>query len=200
MAVGPFALTTLADVRLYLRFKSGFTSDDALVEKLIDRATGQIERHTARKLKARALTEFYDGTGTKVLILREKPAVSVEEVNLDPIRNFGTTTIISPELVILSVEEGTITVGPGIPVTLGIATAVFAFGTKNIRVKYTAGFDPIPDDLEFACVKVVAAHYWRSREGADGVVSEATGGRSVTWINGLPTDVIEMLKNFKRNV
>lgn len=41
----------------------------------------------------------------------------------------------------------------------GLVYGPFTRGRQNVRVTYTAGFDPIPDDVTWACTSLVA-HMW----------------------------------------
>lgn len=195
---GPNALATLADVKLYLRIAVADVSEDAFLDRLIDMSTGQIEKYTRRKLKERVgLTEFYDGTGTSHLILREFPITGLTSVNIDPLQTFGTATEIDvTQFIVRSDKEGRISISP-----IGSTTSArFPGGVKNVKVVYNAGFATIPDELALAAIKLVAVHFAKAREGADGVAAESLGGRAVTWIDGLPADIVDMLREFRRSV
>ena len=190
------ALVTLAEAKSYLRIDG--SSEDTLLETLINGSTHQLETYTGRKLKSRTYTaEDYDGTGTPELILREYPVSSVASVNMDRLRQFGAGTAVSLELLTVSGDEGRLTFTPGY-VSSGLGIARFLTGTKVVRITYTAGYATVPDDLKLACLKVVAIHFAHSREGADGVVSESIGGRSIVWVDGLPKTVTDMLMHYRR--
>ena len=72
MSVGPYALTTLANAKQYMGV--AIESDDARIERLIDRATEILERSLDRKVKSRTYSkEQYDGNGAESLFLRNYP-------------------------------------------------------------------------------------------------------------------------------
>lgn len=199
---GPNALTTITDVKLYLHIDPADTIEDAFLDRLIDIVTAQIEKYTKRKLKNRTLTELYDGSGTAHQILREFPITVLTEVNIDPGQDFLPGTAVTPlgDFIIRSDEEGRIsfkTVPPTGASSLSGA-GLFPFGTKNVKVIYDAGFTVIPEDINLATIKTIAAHFHRSREGADGTASESLGTHSITWIDGLPEDVVELLREHRR--
>ena len=69
------ALTSAANVKTY----AGITSsdDDTLIGSLVTRATSAIERYCDRTLRSATYREFYDGTGTNDLALKEYPITAV---------------------------------------------------------------------------------------------------------------------------
>ena len=78
MALADNALTTVADVKTYMGV-SGST-DDTLIETLINNVSDQIERWCDKKLAATALEEFIDGRATRTLAVANAPIVSVDLV------------------------------------------------------------------------------------------------------------------------
>ena len=197
MPVGPFALTTLVDVKQHLGITDA--SEDSFLEKLIDRSTSRIESHVNRKLKKRAFTELYDGPGTQHLLLNQFPITTVTSVNIDQGQDFLAGTNIDLDALIIRAEEGLLSFGGETGGGPGFDTGIWIAGTRNIKVVYTAGYDPIPDDLTHACVKLVAVEFNRSREGADGIETESVSGHSVTWVRGLPQEIDEMLLAYRRS-
>lgn len=196
---GEYAHCTVAEAKLYLRIPSGDTSEDEFLADVINSCTARIEKSLGqRQIKARDYVEDYDGRGTKILLLRQFPIISVSAVYIDSLRAFEETSRVDADVIISSDEPGKITFGPGVPTTGGVAAAVFPYGTRNIRVLYRAGFEVIPDDLRLACQKFTAVEFNRSREGADGVLSESFGGRTISWINGVPEDIEHLIRNYRR--
>lgn len=79
-----YRLTSLANVNSYLGFTTGDnTTRDTLLTNLIDRATSAIESYCDRKFKSRSYRlERYDGDGTELLFLRQKPIVGINSISL----------------------------------------------------------------------------------------------------------------------
>ena len=80
MAQTSTALITLAKVKLYL----GITDEnsDRILEAMIDRATGFMERYCNRKLYTRSYTrEVYYGSGFQKLVLDQYPVTTVSRVS-----------------------------------------------------------------------------------------------------------------------
>ncbi len=76
MALASNALTTVADLKTYLGVTS--SSDDTLIETMINNVSDQIERWCDRKLIASSFEEFIDGRHTRTLSVANPPIVSVD--------------------------------------------------------------------------------------------------------------------------
>lgn len=77
--VGTYALTTLDKVKDYLGIT--VTTFDEILNRLINDATASIETYCNRQFAARAYTmERYDGSGVKILQIRNYPIISVERI------------------------------------------------------------------------------------------------------------------------
>ena len=90
MALSSAALITLAQAKLYL----GITDEnsDTLLESLIERASGYLERYCNRKLKTRTYTrEIYYGTGGASLRLDQYPATTISRVSVGRTNAFSIT-------------------------------------------------------------------------------------------------------------
>jgi len=78
MALADNALTTVADVKTYMGVTG--STDDTLIETLINNVSDQIERYCDRKLKESSFEEFIDGRATRTLAVANPPLVSVDLV------------------------------------------------------------------------------------------------------------------------
>jgi hypothetical protein len=88
MSLSTAVLATLAQVKCYL----GITdeSSDAVLEALIERATGFLERYCNRKLKTRSYTrEVYYGNGGRHLFLDQYPATTISRVSIGRTNGFS---------------------------------------------------------------------------------------------------------------
>jgi len=186
-----FALCSLESVKRQLNITD--TSHDDLLTELINRATARIEGWTLRKLKQRSLTEIYDGPGTAFLRLREFPIVGQPAVYIDANRQFPESSRLRDSDFLIFRESGLLAF-----VGANRLIATWPKGLQNTKVVYTAGYDPVPDDLQYACIELVCGGFFRARQGAQGIISESAGGYSVSWIDGLPKEVVEILKRYRR--
>ena len=78
MALASNALTTVADVKTYMGVTS--STDDTLIETLVNNVSDQIERWCDRQFAATTFTEFIDARGTRTIAVENPPLVSVDVV------------------------------------------------------------------------------------------------------------------------
>lgn len=78
MAVGAYALTSLANLKAFMGVTT--TTDDALLEQLIDRASAKIESYCGRLFITRAYREWRDGYGAPIIVLKNRPVTAVRRV------------------------------------------------------------------------------------------------------------------------
>jgi len=210
MAVGTYALTTLAAVNSILKLTADGSTIDAFVENLVDRVTTRIEGFCDRKLAARDYVytsaaqqddTVFSGKGLTEMWLPQYPVNSVTTLIVD-----GTT--ISARTVtewddtgyLIHKAEGRIE----------LVGYTFTEGSQNIYYTYNAGYSTIPDDLEYACAKQAAMEYEESgfansarlglssKDLGDQTVNylRQAGNKPLTWL----PDVEEILWLYKRRV
>jgi hypothetical protein len=78
MAVGPYALTSLANLKSWLGITT--STDDAILEASIDRATSRIESYLERNIRERTYTEWRSGAGVDMIRLYQWPVSAVSNV------------------------------------------------------------------------------------------------------------------------
>jgi hypothetical protein len=78
MALASNALTTVADVKTYMGVTS--SSDDTLIETLVNNVSDQIERWCDRVIVQRTVTEFLDARADRTIALSNAPVISVDLV------------------------------------------------------------------------------------------------------------------------
>jgi len=183
-------LATRDALKLYLGIDASDTSQDDLLDALIDYASERIESHCGRKFASEALTEYLDGTGTSRLVLSRRPVTELTGVYEDSDRVFGADTEIDSADLVLHPEKGIVDRVGG----------VFARGRRNLKAVYTAGYATVPDDVALACVKLAAAWYAHARAGADGIRRETLGDYAATYETAaLPADVEGALAAYREH-
>lgn len=193
MSLKSEALTTLASAKLSLGIPAANTDDDTLIEDLIDAATDYIESETNRKLVKRnynrstkasasddhAITGvddqlFYRFSGdgrSSFHILPQYPVDDTATFLLEFLNQRGSSvsgnetwesnTYVLWDSYVVDYDTGTIRI-----VNENLSKGFFAFGDRNFRVTYTAGFaEPsgsgtpvapwVPQDLQRACNELV---------------------------------------------
>ncbi len=104
------ALTTLANVKLYLGIPTSNTTDDALLTALINRATAAIQSYTDRTLISTTFRQRYDGDNSRDLVLKEYPIISIDFVSIGTNDAFSITNVNSDAYrATISIEDSTLT-------------------------------------------------------------------------------------------
>lgn len=193
-----YALTSLE--RLKQRLQITDVKNDAVLERIINGATGYIERHCNRRFKKTTYTNevhTVHARGQDSIMLRQSPIVTLTSVQ------YRAGTPSSPSWTSFSADEYEL-MGDGKSAIVRIYGGV-PFGTNAVRATYDAGFlvdftavnditkHTLPDELSDMCERI-ATKLWKRRE-SEGKAQEAFEGSSVTWETLLTEedkDVLEM--------
>lgn len=185
MTISEYALTTLTNAKEYLQIEPTDTSQDARLEILINGTTEAIENYIKRKVKERTFTdEAYDGNGTDLLFLKNKPVgsiTSVKYVNID-----GTTDVLGADDYHVD-AQGRLYNASG-----------WVRGFQNYLVTYTAGYNPVPDDIQLACLKWVEYLYKTDIASYSSAFEQA--GNATQPPHFVPAVIKELLSPYKRVV
>lgn len=114
-------------------------------------------------------TEYYDGNGESILVLRARPIVdliSIQYTNV-PTNQF----FISPTALEIIADEGILKAKANFNEANYIP--IFARGERNLRIIYTVGFATIPADVAEAVTMLVA-------ERVLGHIANRTGGGNLS--------------------
>ena len=179
-------LTTLAAVKEYLGQKDTATTDDALLSKLISRASAFIVTYSSREYLSQTYNETRDGNGSNRLILKNQNVTAVASVVID---------------------GQSIPIG-GSPQTPGFWFSGrwvylngyrFSLGFGNVQIIYTAGYETVPADVEQVCIELVANKY--KRRDRIGEVSKNLNGMVVSYsTSDLSDDHKSILDFYESNV
>jgi uncharacterized phiE125 gp8 family phage protein len=186
----PQLLATLDQAREYL--KRDDESDDEMIRRVLNYATGWIYVWTGRRLLSQSYTdERLDGTGGSWITARQWPVTTVTAIH--SVEADGTT---------LTALDTTGAHTSGGVITLPNDT--FPRGERNILLDYTAGYlagthDHQLQALQGACLRLVQCMWMDQDSGAGRTmgINVATGG--VTFLDvAMPRDVAQMLGPFRR--
>lgn len=191
------ALARLSVLKDYLNISS--TSNDNTLKLLLGAATTIAANYTNRDYLEKpgsAIDEFYSPTNVlnSRLYLRNKPLNSVSAV----VENYGKTggddTISSDDYDVFS-SEGVIRFDGANPTP----------GFLNLKVNYQPGYDTsdwatdaitvtfgnVPNDLEYAVMRIAAKIYLDSKkgEGRGGVTSKSRGAESIGFTTEFSQDL-----------
>ena len=163
-------------------------SEQEQIEQLIDSASWAANTYTNRLLKSRTLTEYYDGDGSSVLWLNQRPVVSVTSINIDSGYTWGTDTLIDSTDYQVYLDEGKI----------AFTGTLLSSGYRLVKVVYVAGYSTVPYDIERA-VQDLAYYWYKQRtDKSVGVSSRSTEGRSVSYSQEIPDQIKGVFDRYQK--
>ena len=188
-------LTSLDQIKTFLNISSSDTSQDRQLSGLQVAAESLIQSRIKRNLEPASYTEYYAGNSQRALVLRNRPVLSIESIYEDykgysgyAPDCFGPETLLtSGHHYTLDVDTGTTTSKSGLVIRIGgvwmeVGRVYFpgklsaeigpTFG--NLKITYTAGFDVIPSEIEYAVCLTVASMRRNISTGGT-VISEKIG-------------------------
>ena len=169
MALGAYAILTLAEAKDFLGFADSYTDMDTYIESLINQASLQIEGRIDNKVADQTVTnEITSGDGSDILKPRYFPIVSVTTLEYRTLPTEAWQTLES--------EEDHILTHP-LWDCIQLYDSTFPSGTNNIRLTYVAGYETIPGDLSQVCLEKVADMFAQSKKGMGrfGIQSQSSG-------------------------
>lgn len=180
----PIDLTTLQNVKDWLKLQPPTSNDDDLIQACITAVSSYILWRTGQGDQSGDLSQSpfaavcnfndtYDGSGTLRQFLHNRPIVNVSAVTIDGV----AVPASSGPMVAGFVVDGTrksISLRPGIG-SAGFGWTAWQAGTyratgrwprfnegiQNVNIQYSAGYAQTPFDLELAAKRIVALNYQR---------------------------------------
>jgi len=190
MTLNANALTTLAQAKLYLKIPALETSQDAMVELFINSSSALLERECDRFLvKRTGIVEYQDGRRQNILVLKQYPVVAITEVRQDARSDFtDASTIIDPASYKITDDDNAVL----------FQLNTFVTGHRSVKITYDAGYNPVPSDLEHACLWLVF-WYAKIRDAGDiGRTTKNKDGEAISYMQGMPQDVKDTILRYKR--
>jgi len=192
MAVGPYALTTLATVKLQLEIAG--TNYDTLLERYIDSVTARFETMTDRLLKQRTITEYQDGRNNASTLLDQWPAEKPTEFWVD---STGLFTDSDRQLAVADYELELSGRGEGVGVTL-INKCRIGRGRRNVKIVYLGGYATIPADLEDAAIWAVEFMYDMRSDRRIGTESKGKNQETTRFLENFPSFITDVTDKYRR--
>lgn len=177
-------LTSLDNIKRYLRISSEVTSDDALLNSLNSSYSKYVQSIINRNILSATYTENFNGFGGNMYFPPNYPITAVSSLTIDganiPLSTNGSAGYLFTHSFI-GLKGG----------------YVFTPGIVNVTLTYTAGYEQTPEDLEQAVIELIGLRY-REMERI-GLKSKVLAGEQVNYmVDALPDSVKLLLKNYKR--
>ena len=199
MIVTPAAernLVTLDDLREQLRVRPGDTANDAWYTKVIARSSLAAERYCNRIFAKQGYLDTFRGSATG---MADEPLV-LSMAPVDP-----ETLVVTLDGAVMAAAGYALQPLPSHLWRVGDATAWI--NSTGLTVAYTAGFDPIPADVQQAVLDLATME--NAGRGRDPMLraTESPGlGRQEYWVGGvpgsslLPQDIASLLNPYRRGM
>ena len=181
------ALCTLSDLKSWLGIDTLDTSKDTILTMIINSVSKKYENYCNTKLEETTIVnELYEGSGnTNSLVLNNLNVSKVNKIEF-LINDVWETVYEYKELPDITID----TYGMTIENSLGLIKMNCLIPSKNgfdmltsnpnytvkypnVRVSYVCGFNPVPSDLSFMCIKSSARQYSREVGGSLQAKSES---------------------------
>lgn len=190
-------MITLEEYKRYLKIQN-ITYDEEL-QNIINAVETKVEQFLNRNLLAQNYVEYYDGSGSELLILRNIPVNSITKIEYyeGRVNNVDVWTEWTQDnqysrLLIPKEKHGIILEG-----------GIFIKGIQNFRITYNAGYTTLPYDINLACKELVKIALDNSPLGKSylGVtaISDNTGGNSqnITFEDDRENKVLQKIEHYK---
>ena len=182
-------ITTLDKVKTQLWIS--WTDEDILLTQLLTQADWFIKKYCNKVIEATDITEIVNGNWERIFTPKNYPIISLTSFQYNswdiatPTReNFDNNSYW------LNNDTWEIYSKQYIPK-----------GINNIKVVYTAWYNPIPDDLQNACISLVGYYY--NTRNSQGVARESLDGASIEYSNTanvmtVPSEILQILNFYKK--
>ena len=183
---GPSGTTSdITDNTVHWKYVApALANDDALLAQLITAASTQIEAICDRAFATDSYTLDASGNGRRRLMLPESPVTAIASVSVGGVAIQARASVTSTGWV----QDGDSIVLDGY---------TFDRGTLNVSVAYTAGYDTIPVDLDFACVETCAS--WYRRKARVDEKSKSIQGEVISFsMADFPATAMRVINSYRR--
>ena len=210
----PNVFLSLDDVKDWLGITQAMVDKDSTLDnrlaRLLNSMTDMAERHIHGPIKTRSIpAEFHDGDSSNTIIPDFWPVRDVGSIYVDFNRAFTAPTLVEKSNYILRGAPDPTFPNQvrGSDIVLrddndtSIVGRIFTGSTVgSIKIAYTAGWGAdqteIPADLINAILLGVE-YYYRKRDSKDlGVKSKSVNGQSISFTQGLPKEVTDILDTY----
>jgi len=184
-------LCSLLELKLFIGLSATTSTFDTQLEEFINGASWTLKEETTRFLKSQEITEYHDGDGSNLIMLKHWPVTSVTTLHSDSARSFGSDTLIASTDYQVYEDGGYIVV----------TSAGLDMGAKVIKVVYDGGYTTIPSNLRMAAIEHASYLYEKFlKSHRVGLKSVSGDAGTETYIDDMPENVKRVIKRYSRKV
>lgn len=172
---------TLEAAKRYMNIPADNDTDDELITAMLERASALIETACNRKFAVADYVDYLNGNGKCVILPVNYPLVSVQSLAVSGESIAQESYFFNYDFIMFKRDLR------------------FEKGVKNVEIRYTAGFETIPLDIEQAVIETVALRY--AERDRIGQQSKSLAGETVTFfIKDLSPTAQTVVNQYKRVV
>ncbi len=149
------AIITVEQVKNYLKINT--TSDDveSIIDRLIDRVQKSFESYCNRNFESASYTEYYDGQGSNILVLKQLPITVIDSI-------YDSTTWIWDAGSLIDSASYRIMDNNSVV----FKDTILGNSLQNVKITYTAGYSTstMPKDIQQACIEETGRKYTHRRD------------------------------------
>lgn len=181
------AITTVANCKAFRGIDSENTEHDAELERIIPAVQAFLEQECGRTFDRATVTEYYHGAGSwggcrrgassawrNTLLVARPPIVSITNIWDDPLRSYGSTTLLGAANYVIADDAAGMIMLDGL---------CFKEGLNNIKITYVGGYQTMPLDLEQAAIEMVWAAREKGEHNLIGVRSRSVADGNLQFVN-----------------
>jgi len=178
-------------VKAYLN-EEDETGFNNILNFYVNAASQYCNQYTDRLLRARELTEYYDGKGQNIIMLNNYPVQNITAVYDDPGRVWDADTEILTDNLVIRPDK--------LKYMIVYDNGRFLDGRGNVKVIYNAGYsgDSIPDDLKMACLGIIGTMWYSSQEKRLGTKSKSLGEGTISYETDFPKWIMKILEKYRK--
>ena len=196
-AVNTLLSTVEADALDHVKIFLGIedTDRDELLKFYINSASQGINEQTYRELRERTQTEFHTGDGSNVLIPYQYPVNSVTTIHDDLGRAYDAETLIDAGDIVVMNDRLRMT----IRLDGSVFINGFAHGGNNIKLVYLGGLQPVPSDLQQACLELIKYFFQNTESNRSNVTTRSVGDGNLSLkVEDWPAYTLRIIERYRR--
>jgi len=186
-------IITLNDAKAWIGIDLTDTSQDSVLQIMIDAVDAIIKDYTEAEFSAQTVTgEIMDGTRSDTLVPRNSPIISVQQITTDVAWGLGGS-VLDPSEYFVTPDQAAI----------ALRWRVTPKGRGTVLANYTWGYVSVPGPVKNAALLSVEAMYNRKNRKAIGISSRSKEGESESYPsawnleNGLPKEAMALLVPYR---
>ena len=191
------AIIDLDTAKKFLKLSEPSHDEEGILTSLVDEVSAAIEDYCRRKFESASFTEYHNGSGTRMMMLRQWPITSVTTVTRTKVDAANTEVSIVAAEYIKDEESGMLIMHA----VNHVDSAVWVTGQHNYKIVYEAGYSDsdMPKALKAACKIWLNVLFQKASQNLFAIQSANLGEETLTYANdAIPPQVKHLLIPYRK--